>query len=82
MDIDPTTVRFGRGEARAMNWPWPNDFNSDGVMDVGIMFHADEAAILCGDTELEVYGETWSGEQFIGSDSIQTINCDENSCHP
>ncbi len=82
LDIDPDSLRFGLGQAHNIAVPWPVDVEDDGDTDVLFAFGTQDASIFCDDDEVSVYGETYSGEPFIGSDVIEAIDCDDNGCHP
>jgi hypothetical protein len=80
--VQPTSVRFGIGEAQNTNGAWPLDIEGDGDTDVQFIFNTQDTGILCGDTEVSLTGETFSGDQFIATDSITTDDCDSVGCHP
>jgi probable HAF family extracellular repeat protein len=80
--INPMTVRMGPGQGANIFRPILKDGDRDGLTDAILGFRTKETGIYCGDTQASVTGQTWAGEQFIGTDSIQTENCMTNSCHP
>jgi hypothetical protein len=55
----------------------------DGVHgnDSEVRFRVDQAGIFCDDTEVNLYGETYTGEIIGGTDQIDASNCEEGSCH-
>ena len=80
--VDPLTLRFGFGEAEdQLASPFLADHNGDGLVDSTAEFLTEESGIICGDTDVFLVGETLDGIEFMGTDAIETINCDV-SCHP
>ena len=51
------------------------DVDHDGDVDLLLRFRISETGIACGHTEAMLTGETFGGELFEGSDSIQTVGC-------
>ena len=80
--VDPATVKIGLGQAPNIAYPWVTDIDGDTNSDVVVGFSAQEAGIVCGDTEVSIEGETLSGAKFIGTDSIVTTDCSDTGCHP
>ena len=80
--VDPATVRLGIGNAPNSAVPWIGDIDGDSDMDAIYGFNAQDAAILCGDTEVSLEGETIDGEAFIGTNTIVTADCENLGCHP
>jgi hypothetical protein len=86
-DFDPgqvnlSSLEFGIGKAGNTAVPWAFDVDNDSDTDMVVGFNAQDAAILCGDTEVSIEGETLSGETFIGTDTIVTTDCEGLGCHP
>ena len=81
-EIDPTTLRFGIGEAGNITLPIPGDFDGDTNNDLLVGFSMQDSGIACGDTELEVTGEMYSGLPIIATDTIETTDCTTGTCHP
>jgi len=80
--VDPVTLRFGFGEGEnQLSAPFFADHNGDGLIDSTTEFLTEESGIMCGDTEVSLAGETLDGIEFMGTDVIETVNCDV-SCHP
>ena len=81
--IDPQTLRLGPAQA-------PNialtalygDYDGDGNSDAAFGFRSQDTGIYCGDTEVTLTGETFSGLPFEGTDAIQTEDCEATGCHP
>ena len=70
------TVRFGpSGATESHQRVHVKDADYDGDMDVVLHFKTRDTGILCGDTEASLTGETFSGEEFTGSDVIQIVKC-------
>ena len=44
-------------------------------------FQVAESGIQCNDTEVGLTGETYAGELFTGSDTIDATQCEEGGCH-
>jgi hypothetical protein len=80
--VNIATVRFGIGQASNQASPAQQDFNGDSETDLLLGFRTQDTAILCGDTEVRLTGETLSGEVFMGSDTITTADCENTGCHP
>ncbi len=84
--VDPATLKLGIGEAPAILLPWVTDIawvtdiDGDSEMDVILAFQTQETSIFCGDTEVSLEGETFTGDAFIATDSITTVECE--ICHP
>lgn len=73
------TVRFGpSGATERHQRVHVKDADYDGYMDVVLHFKTRDTGILCGDKETTLTGETFSGEEFAGSDVIKIIKCPKN----
>ena len=81
--VDPATLRFGLGEAKQARNTSVVIADVDGVHgnDSEVRFRVDQAGIFCDDTEVNLYGETYTGEIIGGTDQIDASNCEEGSCH-
>jgi hypothetical protein len=80
--VDPASLKFGAGEAPNSNSPITADLDADGNTDLLVGFSMYDSAIACGDTEVQLTGALYSGLPIVGSDSIETIDCDTGGCHP
>jgi hypothetical protein len=40
-----------------------------------LRFRTPEVGLQCGDTELELTGETYAGESIVGTDAVKIIGC-------
>jgi len=79
--VDPATIRFGPGEASNFALSAVHDVDGDTDSDIVLAFRTSESGIGCQDTAVSIDGETYGGELFTGSDTIETIDCPQ-ACHP
>ncbi len=56
--VDASTARFGLGEAANIASPWVSDVDADTEVDMVLGFGTQDSAILCGDAEVSLTGET------------------------
>jgi hypothetical protein len=82
LQVNPSTLKLGVGEAPNVATPWVNDWDGDGDTDVIFGFRTQETGIICGDKEVLLEGETYAGDPFTASDSIRTTDCEDTGCHP
>jgi len=80
--VQPASLNFGLGAAKSTKDPWLLDIEGDGDTDALYIFQTQDAWILCGDTEVSLTGETFSGDQFTATDNITTTDCENGRCHP
>jgi hypothetical protein len=77
--VNLETVRFGpSGATERHQRVHVKDADYDGDMDVVLHFKSIDTGILCGDTKATLMGETFSGEEFTGSDVIKIVKCPKN----
>jgi hypothetical protein len=76
LQVDPATVAFGKGEASPDRYR-VKDANRDRLPDLMLRFRTPEVGLQCGDTEVELTGETYAGDSIIGSDSVKTVGCEK-----
>ena len=76
-------VRFGPEQVPNVKSP-PVALNVDGDGDVDLIlgFVTRKTGISCGDTSVTLEGETYAGEAFVGTDTIDTALPCVSSCHP
>ncbi|MGI9308369.1 MAG: hypothetical protein ACR2P6_03835, partial [Gammaproteobacteria bacterium] len=84
--VDHDSLRFGPAGAEHNDYV-ETDVDNDGDDDTVYTFWMDETGITCGDTEVTLTGErsVWRGEvpiPLIGTDTIQTEDCQTGNCHP
>ena len=82
LQVDETTVSFGPAGAANVAAPLTGDFDGDLNTDKAVAFHTQDTGIACGDTEVIMTGETYTGESFIATGPIDTIDCETSACHP
>jgi len=76
LQVKLPTVRFGPDGTKAIRWRTQVcDVNHDHYPDLVLKFKTRKTGIECGDTEAELTGETYLGEEFAGTDSIRTVRC-------
>src|SRR5260370_18338491 len=73
--IDPTSLRFGPGQAEPANGVHIEDVNGDGLPDIVLQFPTTSSQIACSDTASFLTGKTTSGQTIVGSDSVLTVGC-------
>ena len=73
--VDPSTLRFGPGQAGISGSPRVRDVDGDGNEDLLVKFPTNETGIACGDTEASLSGSTFDSQPISGSDVINTFNC-------
>jgi YVTN family beta-propeller protein len=82
--VDASSIRFGPAEASAHTLPPEvRDTNGDGFDDLYVKFRVGATGLSCGyDDDVFLFGETYSGLEFEGSDFVVTDECETLSCHP
>jgi len=82
MQINPATVKLGFATTYTPD-PWFEDFDHDpsSFTDATFAFHTEETGIFCNDTEVTLTGETFGGDKFSGTDTIDATDCEELICH-
>jgi len=78
--VNPDTIGFGPNKAREVHKDKGGkvrqhleDIDNDGDLDLILHFRFEDMGIKCGETEATIIGQTQEGFDFIGSDSIRTI---------
>jgi hypothetical protein len=77
--VDSSTVRFGPANALADHGGRVkiSDVNRDGLADAVFEFRTEDTGIECGSNIASLRGKTFIGGTFEGSDSIQTVECED-----
>ena len=73
--VDFSTVEFGPGKASPVHDGHVENVNGDGFDDMVFHFNTQDTGITCGDTEATLLGETFGGDAFTGTDSVNTAGC-------
>jgi len=79
--IDQESIRLGFGKASPLS-SWMGDPDNDTNTDSLFSFDIAAADIRCSDDWVGISGQTLAGQQFFGSDWIDTGDCTEQGCHP
>lgn len=82
VELDAASLKFGFGEAPNISIPLAADLDGDTNTDLLVGFNMLDSGIACGDTELEVTGEMYSGLPIVAIDTIETTDCTIDACHP
>jgi hypothetical protein len=80
--VDPATLEFGSAKASPTGTPAIDDIDGQFGDDTEVKFKVQESGIFCDDTEVTLSGETYAGDIFAGTDSIDASNCVSGGCHP
>jgi hypothetical protein len=80
--VDPATLRFGSAEAAVAGAPVITNVDGEFGPDTTVKFKVQEAGIFCNDNAVDLSGETYAGEPFTGTDSIDASECETGGCHP
>jgi hypothetical protein len=80
--VDPDTLQFASAEASPVGGPVIADIDGKFGNDTEVRFKIQESGIFCNDTEVTLSGETYAGDAFAGSDSIDASDCESGGCHP
>jgi hypothetical protein len=81
VQVDPATLKFGMGEATQTDAVVIADVDGQFGDDTIAKFKVQESGIFCADTEVTLTGETYAGEQFTGTGSIDASECKTGGCH-
>jgi len=73
--VDPSTVRFGPGDASPLSRTFVRDTNRDGRDDLVLRFLMHEVGISCSDRTVTLSGETEDGARFRGEDRVIPLLC-------
>jgi lysophospholipase L1-like esterase len=80
--INPASLKLGLGEAQNVAIPWVVNIDSDSNTDMIFGFWTQDTGIFCDDEEVTIVGETYAGESFTGTDTIDASDCITVNCHP
>lgn len=72
--VNPASVFFGATEVPPVHSAL-EDVDGDGDLDMILHFVTQYAGIACGNASASLTGETFSGMEFEGSDSIEPVPC-------
>ena len=72
--VNPASVFFGATEVPPVHSAL-EDVDGDGDLDMVFHFETQYAGIACGNALASLRGETFSGMEFEGSDSIEPVPC-------
>jgi hypothetical protein len=75
--VDISSVEFGPDGAKATRHK-VKDINKDGLGDLLLRYKIPATGIACGDTEVTLTGETFSGQSLTGTDVIKTVGCEKS----
>lgn len=73
--VDPSTLRFGPGEAPLAHesGPHPGDHDGDGYEDWTIHHRVEKSGLSPADEEVCLVGETWEGVVIVGCDLVTPV---------
>jgi hypothetical protein len=74
-DVLPRSLRFGPAGATAVSRPRTLDADNDGDTDLLFHFRIEDSGIECGDSMVQITGETSEGESISGTDFVSTTWC-------
>lgn len=73
-EVDPSTVMLGSATPKHSNGH-TNDIDGDGDLDRFFHFRIPDIGLSCGDSTVQISGMTFSGDIFLGEDTVVTTNC-------
>jgi hypothetical protein len=74
--INPLSLKLGvRGANIWGDSGRAHDVNGDGYDDLVVKFLTDQTGIACGDTSVNLSGQTYQYRSIYGSDALNTFNC-------
>ncbi|MGI9309819.1 MAG: hypothetical protein ACR2P6_11190, partial [Gammaproteobacteria bacterium] len=79
--VDEDSLRFGFGEATRTGGTTISDVDGQFGNDKTARFPVENSGIFCNDTEVSLYGETFSGQAITGTDAIDATQCENGGCH-
>jgi hypothetical protein len=81
VQVNPASLKFGSGEAAITEVPDIEDVDGQFGADMVARFNVQDAGIFCGDSDVTLAGETYAGEPFASTDSIDASACQTGGCH-
>ncbi len=74
--VDPAMVLFGAtGVEASPTRSVRRDVNGDGKVDTLLFFNTKDTGLTCSDDSATVSGETFDGQAFEGTDTVQVVRC-------
>ena len=74
LQADPASVRLGAGDAAPDKY-LVRDSDYDAMADLLLRFRTPNVGIVCGDTSIELTGQTYDGVDIVGEDDVRTVGC-------
>ncbi len=72
--VNISSVTFGPAQTSAEQRK-TRDINGDGIADLLLRFNIADAGFACGDNTATLRGQTFGGQAFSATDSIETLGC-------
>jgi hypothetical protein len=82
LQVDISSLGFGPNQSPHQGSRIVTDLDGDGDSDIVVGFNPLDSGLACGDTELQIEGQLSTGLPIIGADTITTVECSTNGCHP
>jgi hypothetical protein len=74
--VDPAMVLFGATGVEASPTRYVRrDVDGDGKVDTLLFFNTKDTSLTCSDDSATVSGETFDGQAFEGTDTVQVVRC-------
>jgi len=73
--VDFSTVEFGPGKVSPVHDGHVEDVNHDDIFDMLFHFNTQDTGITCEDSEATLSGKTFGGDDFTGTESVETAGC-------
>jgi hypothetical protein len=73
--VNFSTAEFGPGKASPIHGGHVEDVNNDDIFDMVFHFNTQDTGIACDDFRATLSGETFGGDAFTGTDSIESDRC-------
>ncbi|MGI9315866.1 MAG: metallophosphoesterase [bacterium] len=82
LEVNPDSLSLGTGAQHLPGSINYEDFDGDSHDDIAADFSVEEAGIVCEAEDIVLSGSTYGGTPFMGSDEIDTPDCETSVCHP